>query len=144
MSTITDALPISKTDLMKMINTLIPSGIPSGAIMWFDLDEPPEGWEVYTPLLGKYPVGANSGIGSTVNAGLPNITGHVSPSVHVDDTNFSGAMYREETTGKRVTTENQVTPRYAIMFDASRSNPIYGKSDTVTPPSVKLLPCRKK
>lgn len=140
MSNITDALPISKKDLMSIINNLI----PSGAIMWFDLDEPPEGWEVYTPLLGKYPLGANTQIGDAVAAGLPNITGHVSPSVHVDDTNFSGAMYREETTGKRVTTENQVTPRYSIMFDASRSNSIYGKSTTVTPPSVKLLPCRKK
>ena len=140
MSTITDALPISKKDLLNLMNAFIPKGM----IAWFALDAAPEGWKVYTPLLGKYPVGANSDIGNTVEAGLPNITGHVSPSVHVDDTNFSGAMYREETTGKRVTTENQVTPRYAIMFDASRSNPIYGNSDTVTPPSVKLLPCRKK
>lgn len=28
-------------------------------------------------------------------------------------------------------------------FDASRSNAIYGRSNTVTPPSVKLLPCMK-
>ena len=139
MSNITDALPISKKDIMSLMNVFIPKGM----IAWFELDEAPEGWAVYEPLLGKYPLGANTSIGSTVSAGLPNIKGHVSPSVHVDDTNFSGAMYREETTGKRVTTDNQVTPRYAIMFDASRSNSIYGNSDTVTPSSVKLLPCIK-
>ena len=115
--------------------------LPVGTIMWFKQSVTLSNkWQVYEPLIGRYPLGATSGLGSTVEAGLPNITGHVSPSVHVDDTNFSGAMYREETTGKRVTTDNQVTPRYAIMFDASRSNSTYGKSTTVTPPSAKLIP----
>lgn len=155
MNTIEKAKPISLNDLEKLkseieqsIKALV-SNIPKGAIMWFNLTSAPTGWVVCdgnngTPnLIGKYPLGANSSIGTAVAAGLPNIKGHVSPSVHVDDTNFSGAMYREETTGKRVTTDNQVTPRYAIMFDASRSNSIYGNSTTVTPPSVRLLPCMK-
>ena len=115
--------------------------LPVGTIMWFKQSVTLSNkWQVYEPLIGRYPLGATSGLGDTVEAGLPNITGHVSPSVHVDDTNFSGAMYREETTGRRVTTDNQVTPRYSIMFDASRSNSTYGNSTTVTPPSAKLIP----
>lgn len=140
---------IYKEEIKQLIETLAVNAVPSGFIGWFKRETAPEGWIVCdgtngTPnLIGRYPLGATSGIGSTVEAGLPNIKGHVSPSVHVDDTNFSGAMYREETTGSRVTTENMVTPRYAIRFDASRSNSIFGKSTTVTPPSTKLLPCMK-
>ena len=140
---------IYKEEIKQLIEALMINAVPSGFIGWFNRETAPEGWIVCdgtngTPnLIGRYPLGAISGIGSTVEAGLPNIKGHVSPSVHVDDINFSGAMYREETTGNRVTTENMVSPRYSIMFDASRSNDVYGNSETVTPPSTKLLPCMK-
>lgn len=142
MANIIDALPISKKDLMSIINNLI----PSGAIMWFDLDEPPEGWEVYTPLLGKYPLGANTGIGSEVTAGLPNITGHAplhtNANVHSDYDYTGSALYRtNKSKGYYEASEGRTGD--ITYFDASRSNSIYGNSTTVTPPSVKLLPCRK-
>ena len=136
MSNITDALPISKKDIFALIDNLI----PSGAIMWFDLDEPPEGWEIYTPLLGKYPLGSTDNIGTAVDAGLPNITGQT--LAHGGDKHTGPFL----DTGKNATgNDDGVNGKDSIIsFDASRCSDVYGKSNTVTPPSVKLLPCRKK
>ena len=148
MSNITDALPISKKDLMSILNTII----HSGAIMWFDLKEPPEGWEVYTPLLGKYPIGSTSDIGTTVEAGLPDIIGSFPGVGENDGANspselLSGAFgYVEGSVGIRVDNNDGGAAHEDLMysFAASKCDTIYGNSDTVTPPSVRLLPCRKK
>ena len=91
MNTIEKAKPISLNDLEKLkseieqsIKALV-SNIPKGAIMWFNLTSAPTGWVVCdgnngTPdLRGRYPLGAVSGIGTTVSAGLPNITGTIGP-----------------------------------------------------------------
>lgn len=137
MSNITDALPISKKDLLNLMNAFIPTGM----IAWFDLDEAPEGWAVYKPLLGKYPLGSDTGIGNSVSAGLPNITGTIGPileeSAYGKYTN--GAFYQTKETG----TGHDGGSDYIVKMDASRCSSIYGNSNTVTPPSVKLLPCIK-
>lgn len=147
MSTVTDALPISKKDLLNLMNAFIPKGM----IAWFALDEAPEGWEVYTPLLGKYPVGANANIGNTVEAGLPNIEASIGDGnglskggvFIVEDTQSTGAF---SNTLELKTVGLGPGASYGfnqLSFDASKSNVIYGNSTTVTPPSVKLLPCVK-
>lgn len=149
MSNITDALPISKKDIMSLLNSFIPKGM----IAWFDLDEPPDGWEVCdgtngTPnLIGRYPLGATSGIGSTVAAGLPNIGGSFYTSRRAGSAGADGAFAEAGSSSvnywayNNMATESKTFP---ISFSAALSNSIYGNSDTVTPPSVKLLPCRKK
>lgn len=72
-----------------------------------------------------------------IEAGLPNITGHINAG-GLDGRNgdyASGAFYEEQETwyghdGGRV------TPSHG--FNASRCSSIYGKSNTVQPPSIKV------
>lgn len=73
--------------------------------------------------------------GKTIEAGLPNITGEV---VIYTSNNYSkydkGAFKTKETT---ISGESYKLLGNApnITFDASRSNEIYGKSETVQPPA---------
>lgn len=75
--------------------------------------------------------------GSTVEAGLPNITGRAGPDeqagfYNVNRPNAYGAFYGG---GKSYdwATSGTSTPGKDLCFDASRSNPIYGRSATVQP-----------
>ena len=74
-------LPGISTLIENLKTSLQSSLLPSGAIVWFKRTTAPSGWAICngtngTPnLIGKYPLGATSGIGGEVGAGLPNITG---------------------------------------------------------------------
>lgn len=69
-------------------------------------------------------------LGMTVKAGLPNIEGMVYYG-HGYLANATGAFYRGNAgTLQRVTSGGAGTD-YNLIFDASRSNPIYGATDTV-------------
>ena len=81
--------------------------------------------------------------GQKIEAGLPNITGEI----NIDNTlagmsHYEGALYPVNSSGYKNSqlSNNNGTP---VAFDASRSNPIYGASDTVQPPALTLLPCIK-
>ena len=84
---------------------------------------------------------AGDGAGTSVAAGLPNITGR-SFSFH-DDAYIKrlGAFMKSYSQG-RATANNGGTQynHTVIIFDASNSNPIYGASATVQPPAIKLIP----
>jgi hypothetical protein len=81
--------------------------------------------------------GANSSqvAGTTVSAGLPNITGvfKAEQLTHMGNVEATGALYK--TTGIGTTSVGNIGTNAGLGFDASRSNSIYGKSDTVQPPS---------
>ena len=138
---------------------------PIGSVCWFDLEEAPDGWVVcngkwysedgklssdtytevctiQTPnLIGRYALGATTDIGDTVEAGLPNITGNfiaADDSPNVGDGAFEDSGVSVDGNGEVGSSIDHVW-----TFDASRSNTAYGNSDTVTPPSTKLLPCMK-
>lgn len=75
--------------------------------------------------------------GTTVEAGLPNITGRAGPDeqagfYNVNRPNAYGAFYGG---GKSYdwTASGTSNPGKDLCFDASRSNPIYGRSNTVQP-----------
>ena len=70
-----------------------------------------------------------SKVGTTIEAGLPNITGSLGISTWVT---CDGAFYISGTTDKIA---NFDYDRPGVDFDASRSNDIYGKSSTVQPPA---------
>ena len=74
--------------------------------------------------------GNGSNANTTIAAGLPNITGLM---MGVDDNSwsYSGAFYQAATGQSSGGTANGSRPG----FDASRSNSIYGKSNTVQPPA---------
>lgn len=76
-------------------------------------------------------------VGSYLEAGLPNITGTFDAMEITNGTNnvCEGALYGETSSIKYIATGNSGTS-LCIKLDASRSNPIYGASDTVQPPSV--------
>lgn len=88
-------------------------------------------------LRDKFVQGANGNLGASKDAGLPNITG-----TFYHDTNakvgLSGAFTSYESTGRQNLANDPPTNSGLITFDASKSNSIYGNSDTVQPPSVCL------
>ena len=112
-------------------NSLSPSSLFGGT--WERL---PEGYALWT---------ATSGAGGTIAAGLPNIEGQI--AVGSTEMFSSGAntpepngafRLTETTTYQNVTTYTQ--GRWAnngFTFKASRSNSIYGNSNTVQPPAYK-------
>lgn len=74
----------------------------------------------------------NHAAGTTVKAGLPNITGSFVANVHYMQHEVSGAF----TAGDRITStgaNNGDANVYKFSLDASKSNVIYGRSTTVQP-----------
>lgn len=69
-------------------------------------------------------------LGMTVQAGLPNIEGTVYYG-HGYLANAYGAFYRGNPGNLPRTTDGRVETDYNLIFDASRSNPIYGNNTTV-------------
>lgn len=70
--------------------------------------------------------------GTTLEAGLPNITGGF--TMEHNSVQTKGAFYRgENVSGKQSSASGDADAWF--NFDASRANPIYGKSDTVQPPA---------
>lgn len=158
--------------------------VPFGMICWFYLNNPPDGWVVAdgswynsdgsvssptqtsecwipTPnLIGNYPLGAKTEIGTYVSPTLPNIKGtflvgdgDLSPdNAYVAYTTnyylqFTGATKSISITGTGVggTSESISTydKKVKVTFNAKAYNTIYQDGATVIPPSTKLLPCMK-
>lgn len=87
-------------------------------------------------LRDKFVQGANGNLGTSKDAGLPNITGKFYQDKNAI-AGISGAFTYEG--GSRVNLANDApTNSGLIAFDASKSNSIYGNSNTVQPPSVCL------
>lgn len=101
-------------------------------------------------LMGKVPWGSTA-VGTVLDAGLPNITGEVQSSWDGEtgakaSMRASGAFARNKTGNldyfiDRASYGSNSNGSYAAKFDASRSSNIYGKSSTVQPPALCLLPC---
>ena len=75
--------------------------------------------------------------GTTVEAGLPNITGKMG-GLYNEMRGESGALYNIETKNATKTSETAWEIGGVLCFDASRSNSIYGASNTVQPPAYYL------
>ena len=95
-------------------------------------------------LRDKFVQGANGNLGTSKAAGLPNITGetrYISEGC-VWSKQPSGAFdaYYADTSKEINNVELSANKNYGyyFKFDASRSNAIYGKSNTVQPPSICL------
>lgn len=87
-------------------------------------------------MIGKYPQGDTTA-GTVKEAGLPNITGNINQNVQqsAGAGNFDGAFSGEILYSAILGTGN-ICESAKVDFDASKSNPIYGNSDTVTPPTL--------
>lgn len=107
-------------------------------------------------LMDKVPWGSTS-VGTVLDAGAPDVTGHFSATDNVclngyadKDTpkvfgNNDGCFSFIDGSGGRALVNVVQVSNYAdnrrISFSASKSNNIYGNSDTVQPPALCLLPC---
>ena len=102
-------------------------------------------------LQDKFIEGAGTNaVGTKMSAGLPNVTGRVGYLNPVDDGNFNESINIKEgcfknsknmttsppTQSTRSSTQDTTNRTGTIVFDASKSNSIYGNSDTVQPPSI--------
>lgn len=85
-------------------------------------------------LTDKFIQGSNTA-GTVKSAGLPNITG--SANISFDDINIGGAFYISGDKDKWAGT-NTGNSRHLLDFDASKSDAIYGNSDTVQPPALTM------
>lgn len=150
---------IYKEKIKQLILSLIgnTSCVPRGFVGWFHLTEAPEGWvicdgstitledgsTITTPnLIGRYPLGSIDEIGNTVEAGLPPFDGvmytHTHGTANINDT---------DDTNRPIATKidfdaTNDSHREPVVFQPTAGG-VYGSSDTVTPPSTKLLPCMK-
>ncbi len=93
------------------------------------------------PSLKCWVKGANGieEVGSYLQAGLPNIEGSANHTFYYEpeDTYLKGAFGLSSVNGYRKSSGTSwVNDRPFLIFDASRSNPIYGNSDTVQPKSI--------
>lgn len=73
--------------------------------------------------------------GTDIEAGLPNITGGFSRQVNNSYMGNNGAFYIIESGQQSSGQYSGTGYPSGVGFDASRSNSIYGRSDTVQPPT---------
>lgn len=83
-------------------------------------------------LNGRY-LRADATPGQMVDAGLPNITGIVRVNNPWSKGYSDGCFTHHTASGNFVDGQSLQNYTDSIFFNASRSNPIYGKSTTVTP-----------
>ena len=96
------------------------------------------GWQ---KLTGRYVLQCSDdthAAGTTVQAGLPNITGgwgtlDIGGREGPEGAVYVGTMFQDAT--PTYASGSSQASDYHATFDASRSNPIYGGSDTVQPPA---------
>ena len=94
----------------------------------------------YTNIVSLSPTSNESEIGEHKEAGVPNITG-VGSAGHHDESNiqYEGAFYEisRNLPGDEGTYHEATNCKFG--FDASRSNSIFGKSNTVQPEAIKVF-----
>lgn len=148
------------------------SGVPVGTIEYFAMMTPPTGYlkadgaavgrETYKELFIAIGTTFGEGDGSTtfnlpdlidrfaqgsatpgqkVEPGLPNIEARNTGGGVSGVALANGAAYAANNESDRFA--GGTASLRSINFDASRSNPIYGASNTVQPPALTLLPCIK-
>lgn len=90
--------------------------------------------------------GTNGQGGQKIEAGLPNIVGHTQRNAmstiwNANDSNFElgfdGAFY--VISRDKYGSVGAGDTLWSLGFDASRSNSIYGNSNTVQPPAIKIF-----
>jgi hypothetical protein len=101
-------------------------------------------------LIDRTVWGGTSNVGAYLQPGLPNIAGNVTQyggdgrqQMYCEPVSTDGAFWQETKNARAAgDASNWIGDMTAaVHFDASRSNPIYGRSGTVQPPALVLLPC---
>lgn len=82
-----------------------------------------------------------SSIGQSLAAGLPNITGSFYGIYRTSTEDYSGAFQTSKENVNGIDFTSSSTRSSPATFNASRSNSIYGKSNTVQPPAIRVSWC---
>lgn len=124
---------------------------PVGSIYLTIKDENPSTkfggtWEKLPASVCLQTADTTHGAGTTIAAGLPNITSEIKGTdgygaIQCSTPSFSGAI--SGTYQGNAAWSGSVNGCYNIKFDASKSNSIYGKSTTVQPPAYALIAWRR-
>lgn len=93
-------------------------------------------------LIDRFPQG-NATPGTVKAAGLPNITGDMTYNLSTAGRKGTGAFALRDATVWKVNPGSSNFYESTVDFSAARSNNIYGKSSTVQPPALTLLPIIK-
>lgn len=89
-------------------------------------------------LVNRFIEGTKDEVGKTVEAGLPNILASFDAYTYQNG-NPSGKIKSKITNSNQVETGGGNNRTFVTFnFDASRDSVIYGKSDTVQPPAIKM------
>lgn len=128
----------------KRLNTLLDILYPVGSVKITVTDTAPFSeygfgtWEEVSK--GRVLWGADDrhNAGSTIEAGLPNITGRLGPMDDMFDEVVEGVFYKGDNRSFDATSTMSGGGWY-LGFDASRCSSIYGKSTTVTPPHTSYI-----
>ncbi len=163
----------TESDIAVLQEEIAKKGVPVGSIEFFAMVTPPASYlkadgaavgrttypELYAAigttfgegdgettfnlpdLIGRFAQGSNTP-GQKIEAGLPNIIGAPSGNL-IYASESGGAGPFRNATGNQFGGGQSNSRSSPFDFDASRSNPIYGASDTVQPPALTLLPCIK-
>ena len=91
-------------------------------------------------LMGRTPWGSTS-VGTVLDAGLPNIKGDLQGISRMDNAKGQGVLQWKYINYDIATANKSGKAARDILFDASIASSIYGKSSTVQPPALCLLPC---
>lgn len=89
-------------------------------------------------LQDRFLQGANGNLGTVKEAGLPNITGSWNHSSGYSAYTQNNGAIRSDSSYSPASGSGTGWVNESISFDASRSNSIYGKSDTVQPPAISV------
>lgn len=114
--------------------------------MFWDLSNGPipEGWSIYSKLIGRYPCGNANGNGETAEAALPNITGK---AMHQENSQQSSGCFQDTQNGSGGglgANDWEGSYNNGISFDASRCSSIYKTGfNSVRPPTCYLVPIIK-
>ena len=132
--------PIGSIYLTISTNPLNPSGSSPASWLggkWYLLPADKALWTV------------SSGAGGSIDAGLPNITGYIQSNSWAlggndSNTTSNGALKDEDyTKNTSKGTSSSAVYMSRISFNASNSNSIYGKSNTVQPAAYKVYAWRR-
>lgn len=130
---------VASTGFVKnILTTIYPVGsiyIGTQSVCPMSLVMPDTSWNLVSSGKALW-TGTGSNANTTINAGLPNITGSFKALQHIDNTTVTGAFTKSAGvvhTGSSHTSARDVGG--TINFNASRSSSIYGGSSTVQPPA---------
>lgn len=137
MADITDGTAVFRVGDKRM-QALVDFFFPVGSIIARDDDDKPEilnyGQWVKIATDRVLQGGGQHSVGSDVEAGLPNITGRTSETWVWGYESLTGAFVKGNNCKQANGTPTSVADK-GLAFDASKSNPIYGASETVQPPA---------